>query len=62
MNDVWSMAWHGQTDCSVSFADNGASLIVEYPHDAAEIDAWRTRWTEMVWMTIPQTELTIAAL
>ncbi len=56
------MAWHGQTDCSVSFADNGASLIVEYPHDAAEIDAWRTRWTEMVWMTIPQTELTIAAL
>ena len=62
LNDICSMAWHGPTDCGVTLADNCAALKAEHPHFAPEIEAWRTRWSEMFSGTIPETEAAIAAL
>ena len=62
LTDVCTMAWHGPTDCGVTFADNCAALSARHPHYADEIDAWRTRWSEMFSGPIPETEAAIAAL
>jgi 2-haloacid dehalogenase/putative hydrolase of the HAD superfamily len=62
LSDVCTMAWHGPTDCGVTFEDNCAALSAEHPHYAAEIDAWRTRWLEMFSGPIPETEAAIEAL
>ena len=60
--DVCTMAWHAPTDCGVSFADNCAALTERFPHYAAEIDAWRTRWWEMFSGAIVETEAAIETL
>ena len=62
LSDVCTMAWHGPTDCGVTFEDNCAALSAEHPHYAAEIDAWRARWLEMFSGPIPETEAAIEAL
>ena len=62
LTHVCTMAWHGPTDCGVTFADNCAALSAQHPHYAAEIDAWRTRWHEMFSGPIPETEAAIEAL
>ncbi|WP_372782486.1 HAD family hydrolase [Phenylobacterium sp.] len=59
---VCTMAWHGPTDCGVTFADNCAALSAEHPEHAAAIDAWRARWPEMFSGPIPETEAAIEAL
>ena len=60
--DVCTMAWHGPTDCGVTFADNCAALSAQHPHLAVEIDAWRVRWSEMFSGPIPETEAAMEAL
>lgn len=60
--DVCTMAWHGPTDCGVTFDDNCAALAAEHPQHAEAIWAWKHRWGEMFSGPIPETEAAIAAL
>jgi 2-haloacid dehalogenase/putative hydrolase of the HAD superfamily len=62
LNDVCTMAWHGPTDCGVSFDDNCAALSARHPQHEAAIWAWKHRWAEMFSGAIPETEAAIAAL
>ncbi|HEY8002827.1 MAG TPA: HAD family phosphatase [Phenylobacterium sp.] len=62
LGQVCTMDWHLATDRGVSFADNCAALTARFPHYAAEIDAWRTRWGDMFSGAIPETEAAIEAL
>src|SRR6201995_2528292 len=62
LNDVCTMAWHGPTDCGVSFTDNCAALAAKHPEHEAAIWAWRDRWGEMFSGAIPETEAAIEAL
>lgn len=45
--EVCTMAWHTEHDRGVSFADNAAPLIAQYPHYEAQIRAWHSRWADM---------------
>lgn len=45
--DICTMAWHARHDAGVSFADNAAPLIAQYPQYETEIRAWGGRWMEM---------------
>jgi 2-haloacid dehalogenase/putative hydrolase of the HAD superfamily len=60
--EVCTMAWHGPTDCGVSFDENCAALAARHPEHAAAIWAWKHRWAEMFSGPIPETEAAIAAL
>jgi FMN phosphatase YigB (HAD superfamily) len=54
--EVCTMAWHGETDRGLSFADNIARLTAEHPHHADAIAAWHERWWEMFGGVIAETE------
>jgi HAD superfamily hydrolase (TIGR01509 family) len=60
--EVCTMAWHGPTDCGVSFADNCAALSARFPEHEAAIWAWKHRWDEMFSGPIAETEAAIEAL
>jgi HAD superfamily hydrolase (TIGR01509 family) len=60
--DVCTMAWHGPTDCGVTFADNIAVLSAQHPDYADQIAAWHGRWWEMFSGPIPETEAAIETL
>jgi 2-haloacid dehalogenase/putative hydrolase of the HAD superfamily len=62
LEHVCTMAWHGPTDCGVSFEDNCAALSARHPQHAAAIWAWKHRWSEMFSGAIPETEAAIEAL
>ncbi|HEX3364014.1 HAD family phosphatase [Phenylobacterium sp.] len=62
LRDVCTMAWHGPTDCGVTFDDNCAALSARHPEHEAAIWAWKHRWSEMFSGPIPETEAAIAAL
>jgi 2-haloacid dehalogenase/putative hydrolase of the HAD superfamily len=62
LNDICTMAWHGPTDCGVTFADNCAALSARFPEHEAAIWAWKHRWGEMFSGPISETEAAIAAL
>lgn len=47
LETVCTMAWHTRHDAGVSFSDNAASLIAEFPDKATLIRAWGDRWLEM---------------
>jgi len=47
LRDICNMAWHTNHDRGVSFADNAAPLIAQYPRYEREILAWGTRWFDM---------------
>ena len=47
LSEICTLAWHTRHDAGVSFADNAASLIAQYPDYEAEIHAWGARWLEM---------------
>lgn len=59
---VCTMVWHLNHDLGISFADNRAPLVAQYPEFRAEIEAWESRWWEMFSGTIPETEAAIEAL
>jgi FMN phosphatase YigB (HAD superfamily) len=44
---VCTMDWHTRHDAGVSFADNAATLIAQYPQYESQIRAWSGRWMEM---------------
>ena len=44
---VCTMDWHTRHDAGVSFADNAAPLIAQYPQYESQIRAWSSRWMEM---------------
>jgi HAD superfamily hydrolase (TIGR01509 family) len=60
--EVCTMAWHGETDRGLTFADNIARLSAERPEHAQAIAAWWDRWPEMFSGAIPETEAAIEAL
>jgi 2-haloacid dehalogenase/putative hydrolase of the HAD superfamily len=62
LNDVCTMAWHGPTDCGVTFDDNCATLSARFPEHEAAIWSWKHRWAEMFEGPIPETEEAIEAL
>jgi 2-haloacid dehalogenase/putative hydrolase of the HAD superfamily len=62
LSEVCTMEWHLATDRGVTFADNRAGLTARFPHYAAEIEAWETRWWDMFSGPIPETEAAIEAL
>ncbi|THD52786.1 HAD family phosphatase [Phenylobacterium sp.] len=62
LGHVCTMAWHGPTDCGVTFDDNCAALSARHPEHEAAIWAWKHRWDEMFSGPIPETESAIAAL
>jgi HAD superfamily hydrolase (TIGR01549 family) len=62
LNDICTMAWHGPTDCGVTFDDNCAALSARFPQHEAAIWAWKHRWGEMFSGPISETEAAIAAL
>ena len=47
LSEICTMDWHTRHDAGVSFADNAASLIAQYPDYEAAIRAWGGRWLEM---------------
>jgi 2-haloacid dehalogenase/putative hydrolase of the HAD superfamily len=62
LGEVCTMAWHGPTDCGVSFDDNCAALAARHPEHAEAIWAWKHRWGEMFSGPIAETESAIQAL
>jgi HAD superfamily hydrolase (TIGR01549 family) len=62
LSDVATMAWHGPTDCGVTFDENCAALSGRFPEHHEAIWAWKHRWGEMFSGAIPETEAAIAAL
>jgi HAD superfamily hydrolase (TIGR01509 family) len=60
--NVCTMPWHMRHDDGVSFADNRAPLIAQFPEHEAAIVAWEERWWEMFSGPIPETEAAIEAL
>jgi FMN phosphatase YigB (HAD superfamily) len=62
LETVCTMPWHMRHDDGVSFAENRAPLIVQYPDYEDAIVAWDERWWEMFSGTIPETVSVIEAL
>lgn len=62
LSHVCTLAWHIGHDSGVSFADNAAPLIAQYPQHEPLIRAWGDRFVEMVGPAVPQTEAAIEAL
>ena len=59
---VCTMAWHTAHDGGVSFADNRAVLLLQFPEHAQAIEAWELRWEEMFSGAIAETESVIEDL
>lgn len=59
---VCTMAWHVNHDLGVTFADNRAPLLAQFPDHAEHIHMWETRWWEMFSGPIPETVAAIEAL
>lgn len=47
LSSVCTMDWHIAHDLGVTFAENRARLLPQFPEFEAEITAWETRWMEM---------------
>jgi 2-haloacid dehalogenase/putative hydrolase of the HAD superfamily len=62
LSEVCTMAWHGPTDCGVTFDENCAALAATHPQHEAAIWAWKQRWDEMFSGPIPESEAAVAAL
>ena len=45
---VCTPAWNDEIDRGVPFADSVARLVAQFPDQAALIEAYESRWTEMV--------------
>jgi 2-haloacid dehalogenase len=46
--DVCSPAWNDELDRGLPFAEGVARLVAQFPEQAALIEAYHSRWTEMV--------------
>jgi 2-haloacid dehalogenase len=55
LTHVCSMTWHAEHDRGVSMADNRVELIARYPQHAEAIQAWETRFPEMLNGTVAGT-------
>ena len=62
LSHVCNMAWHVAHDLGVTFEDNRAPLLAQFPEYADAIHAWETRWWDMFSGPIPETEAAIEAL
>ena len=62
LSHVCNMTWHVAHDLGVTFADNRAPLLEQFPQYADAIHAWETRWWDMFSGPIPETEAAIEAL
>jgi 2-haloacid dehalogenase/putative hydrolase of the HAD superfamily len=60
--EVCTMAWHGETDRGLPFAENIRRLQARHPEHASAIAAWWERWPEMFSGKIPETEEAIEGL
>lgn len=47
LNNICNMDWHCRHDAGVSFAENAASLIAQYPAHSDNIHAWESNWFDM---------------
>ena len=62
LTSVCTMEWHLRHDLGVTFAENRAPLLAQYPEFSEEILDWERRWDEMLSGGIPETEAAIEAL
>ena len=62
LTHVCTMAWHTAHDGGVTFADNRAILLAQFPEHAEAIEAWELRWDEMFSGAIAETESVIEDL
>jgi HAD superfamily hydrolase (TIGR01549 family) len=62
LSGICTMAWHGPTDCGVTFDDNCTALSARFPEHHDAIWAWKHRWGEMFSGAIPETEAAMEAL
>jgi 2-haloacid dehalogenase len=62
LNNVCSMEWHTRHDEGMSFADNRAGLLKEWPQYTDLIMAFDTRFDEMLDGVVPQTEAVMGEL
>lgn len=62
LSSVCTLDWHSAHDRGVSFADNAAPLIAQYPEHEVEIRLWGDRFIGMVGPVIAETEAAILAL
>lgn len=60
--NVCTSAWHVRHDAGVTFVENRAPLIEQFPEQEAAIVAWGERFEEMFSGPIPETEAAIEAL
>lgn len=62
LSRVCTMAWHVNHDLGVTFADNRAPLLAQFPEHAEAIHMWQSRWWEMFSGPIAETVAAIEAL
>jgi HAD superfamily hydrolase (TIGR01549 family) len=62
LDKVCSMAWHTRHDEGVSFADNRAALLKDWPQYVDLITAFDTRFDEMLDGAVEQTEAVMGEL
>ena len=62
LTTICTMDWHMAHDAGVSFADNAAPLIDQYPDHTDLIRAWGDRFLEMIPGPIPGTTDVVADL
>ena len=60
--NVCTMDWHAAHDAGVTFAQNRAPLVAQFPQHEAAIVAWESRWWEMFSGPIPETVAAIEAM
>ncbi|MEY2426021.1 MAG: putative hydrolase of the superfamily, partial [Actinomycetota bacterium] len=46
--------WNAELDQGASFAETVAAVRVRFPHHAAECDAFRDRWPDLIGEVIPE--------
>ena len=62
LTQVCTPDWHLRHDFGVTFAENRAPLLDQYPEFTEEILDWERRWNEMFSGAIAQSEAAIEAL
>jgi FMN phosphatase YigB (HAD superfamily) len=62
LTDVCSPAWNLRADAGTPMAQNVAELSAQFPHQAALISLWHSRWTDMLSGCIEETTAAMQAL
>ena len=62
LNTVCTGAWNAQQDAGRPFAEGVAELVAQWPDQQAHIEAYHTRWIEMIGGAIDDTVTILTTL